>query len=164
MWEHKIKENCPVVTIRSSAKLLGEGEEIKVVANPKKGYYIKSITRTTRTDEVLVKNDEFTNPYEATEVLFDIVKIEDEKDNLILIPTPIAVDDKIDKDIVEEFSERKLDNSKSELLDAIDKSKLTITDNSKVALSIETSLKSYDIYSKIVKKKINSSFFHIIKW
>lgn len=111
-----------------------------------------------------VKNDEFTMPYEATEVLFDIVKIEDEKDNLILIPTPIAVDDKIDKDIVEEFSERKLDNSKSELLDAIDKSKLTITDNSKVALSIETSLKSYDKNSKIVKKKINSSFFHIIKW
>lgn len=103
-------------------------------------------------------------PYEATEVLFDIVKIEDEKDNLILIPTPIAVDDKIDKDIVEEFSERKLDNSKSELLDAIDKSKLTITDNSKVALSIEKSLKSYDKNSKIVKKKINSSFFHIIKW
>lgn len=111
-----------------------------------------------------VKNDEFTMPYEATEVLFDIVKIEDEKDNLILIPTPIAVDDKIDKDIVEEFSERKLDNSKSELLDAIDKSKLTITDNSKVALSIEKSLKSYDKNSKIVKKKINSSFFHIIKW
>lgn len=103
-------------------------------------------------------------PYEATEVLFDIVKIEDEKDNLILIPTPIAVDDKIDKDIVEEFSERKLDNSKSGLLDAIDKSKLTITDNSKVALSIEKSLKSYDKNSKIVKKKINSSFFHIIKW
>lgn len=103
-------------------------------------------------------------PYEATEVLFDIVKIEDEKDNLILIPTPIAVDDKIDKDIVEEFFKRKLDNSKSGLLDAIDKSKLIITDNSKVALSIETSLKSYDIYSKIVKKKINSSFFHIIKW
>lgn len=111
-----------------------------------------------------VKNGEFTMPYEATEVLFDIVKIEDEKDNLILIPTPIAVDDKIDKDIVEEFSERKLDNSKSELLDAIDKSKLTITDNSKVALSIEKSLKSYDKNSKIVKKKINSSFFHIIKW
>lgn len=111
-----------------------------------------------------VKNDEFTMPYEATEVLFDIVKIEDEKDNLILIPTPIAVDEKIDKDIVEEFSERKLDNSKSELLDAIDKSKLTITDNSKVALSIEKSLKSYDKNSKIVKKKINSSFFHIIKW
>lgn len=144
MWVHKIKENCPVVTIQ--------------------GYYIKSITRTTRTDEVLVKNDEFTMPYEATEVLFDIVKIEDEKDNLILIPTPIAVDDKIDKDIVEEFSERKLDNSKSGLLDAIDKSKLTITDNSKVALSIEKSLKSYDKNSKIVKKKINSSFFHIIKW
>lgn len=144
MWDHKIKENCPVVTIQ--------------------GYYIKSITRTTRTDEVLVKNDEFTNLYEATEVLFDIVKIEDEKDNLILIPTPIAVDDKIDKDIVEEFSERKLDNSKSGLLDAIDKSKLTITDNSKVALSIEKSLKSYDKNSKIVKKKINSSFFHIIKW
>lgn len=144
MWDHKIKENCPVVTIQ--------------------GYYIKSITRTTRTDEVLVKNDEFTMPYEATEVLFDIVKIEDEKDDLILIPTPIAVDDKIDKDLVEEFSERKLDNSKSGLLDAIDKSKLIITDNSKVALSIETSLKSYDIYSKIVKKKINSSFFHIIKW
>ena len=102
-----------------------------------------------------VKNDEFTMPYEATEVLFDIVKIEDEKDNLILIPTPIAVDEKIDKDIVEEFSERKLDNSKSELLDAIDKSKLTITDNSKVALSIEKSLKSYDKNSKIVKKKIN---------
>ena len=42
----------------------------------------------------------------------------------------------------------KLDNSKSGLLDAVDKSKLIITDNSKVALSIEASLKSYDKNSK----------------
>lgn len=42
----------------------------------------------------------------------------------------------------------KLDNSKSGLLDAVDKSKLIITDNSKVALFIEASLKSYDKNSK----------------
>ena len=119
------------------------GAKVKFSYTVKDGYVVKSISliNTDTDEEVEVKDNAFTMPEGSVEL-----KIITETKGIIKeVTKPIEVSKDIDKDVVEDLSKVKVDNSNTGLVEAVDTSKLDgITETDKVEMSISTKLESYD--------------------
>lgn len=120
-----------------------EGSKVKFSYNVKEGYVVKSISLVnTFTDkEVEVKDNTFTMPEGSVELKI----VTTEKGDIKEVTKPIEVSKDVDKEIVEDLSKVKLDNTKTGLLESVDTSKLEgVTETDKVEVSIKATLNSYD--------------------
>lgn len=120
-----------------------EGSKVKFSYNVKEGYVVKSISLVnTYTDkEVEVKDNTFTMPDGSVELKI----VTTEKGDVKEASKPIEVSKDVDKEIVEDLSKVKLDNTKTGLLESVDTSKLEgVTETDKVEVSIKATLNSYD--------------------
>ena len=120
-----------------------EGSKVKFSYNVKEGYVVKSISLVnTYTDkEVEVKDNTFTMPDGSVELKI----VTTEKGDIKEVTKPIEVSKDVDKEIVEDLSKVKLDNTKTGLLESVDTSKLEgVTETDKVEVSIKATLNSYD--------------------
>lgn len=120
-----------------------EGSKVKFSYNVKEGYVVKSISLVnTYTDkEVEVKDNTFTMPEGSVELKI----VTTEKGDIKEVTKPIEVSKDVDKEVVEDLSKVKLDNTKTGLLESVDTSKLEgVTETDKVEVSIKATLNSYD--------------------
>ncbi len=120
-----------------------EGSKVKFSYTVKEGYVVKSISLVnTYTDkEVEVKDNTFTMPEGSVELKI----VTTEKGDIKEVTKPIEVSKDVDKEIVEDLSKVKLDNTKTGLLESVDTSKLEgVTETDKVEVSIKATLNSYD--------------------
>ena len=120
-----------------------EGSKVKFSYTVKEGYVVKSISLVnTYTDkEVEVKDNTFTMPEGSVELKI----VTTEKGDIKEASKPIEVSKDVDKEIVEDLSKVKLDNTKTGLLESVDTSKLEgVTETDKVEVSIKATLNSYD--------------------
>lgn len=120
-----------------------EGSKVKFSYTVKEGYVVKSISLVnTFTDkEVEVKDNTFTMPEGSVELKI----VTTEKGEVKEVTKPIEVSKDVDKEIVEDLSKVKLDNTKTGLLESVDTSKLEgVTETDKVEVSIKATLNSYD--------------------
>ena len=120
-----------------------EGSKVKFNYTVKEGYVVKSISLVnTYTDkEVEVKDNTFTMPDGSVELKI----VTTEKGDIKEVTKPIEVSKDVDKEIVEDLSKVKLDNTKTGLLESVDTSKLEgVTETDKVEVSIKATLNSYD--------------------
>lgn len=120
-----------------------EGSKVKFSYNVKEGYVVKSISLVnTFTDkEVEVKDNTFTMPEGSVELKI----VTTEKGDIKEVTKPIEVSKDVDKEVVEDLSKVKLDNTKTGLLESVDTSKLEgVTETDKVEVSIKATLNSYD--------------------
>lgn len=120
-----------------------EGSKVKFSYTVKEGYVVKSISLVNiyTDEEVEVKDNTFTMPDGSVEL--KIVTIE--KGDIKEVTKPIEVSKDVDKEIVEDLSKVKLDNTKTGLLESVDTSKLEgVTETDKVEVSIKATLNSYD--------------------
>lgn len=120
-----------------------EGSKVKFNYTVKEGYVVKSISLVnTFTDkEVEVKDNTFTMPDGSVELKI----VTTEKGDIKEVTKPIEVSKDVDKEIVEDLSKVKLDNTKTGLLESVDTSKLEgVTETDKVEVSIKATLNSYD--------------------
>ena len=120
-----------------------EGSKVKFSYTVKEGYVVKSISLVnTFTDkEVEVKDNTFTMPEGSVELKI----VTAEKGDIKEVTKPIEVSKDVDKEIVEDLSKVKLDNTKTGLLESVDTSKLEgVTETDKVEVSIKATLNSYD--------------------
>lgn len=120
-----------------------EGSKVKFSYTVKEGYVVKSISLVnTYTDkEVEVKDNTFTMPDGSVELKI----VTTEKGEVKEVTKPIEVSKDVDKEIVEDLSKVKLDNTKTGLLESVDTSKLEgVTETDKVEVSIKATLNSYD--------------------
>lgn len=120
-----------------------EGSKVKFNYTVKEGYVVKSISLVnTYTDkEVEVKDNTFTMPEGSVELKI----VTTEKGDIKEVTKPIEVSKDVDKEIVEDLSKVKLDNTKTGLLESVDTSKLEgVTETDKVEVSIKATLNSYD--------------------
>lgn len=120
-----------------------EGSKVKFSYTVKEGYVVKSISLVnTYTDkEVEVKDNTFTMPDGSVELKI----VTTEKGDIKEVTKPIEVSKDVDKEIVEDLSKVKLDNTKTGLLESVDTSKLEgVTETDKVEVSIKATLNSYD--------------------
>ena len=120
-----------------------EGSKVKFSYNVKEGYVVKSISLVNiyTDEEVEVKDNTFTMPDGSVELKI----VTTEKGDIKEITKPIEVSKDVDKEIVEDLSKVKLDNTKTGLLESVDTSKLEgVTETDKVEVSIKATLNSYD--------------------
>lgn len=120
-----------------------EGSKVKFSYNVKEGYVVKSISlvNTYTDEEVEVKDNTFTMPEGSVELKI----VTTEKGDIKEVTKPIEVSKDVDKEIVEDLSKVKLDNTKTGLLESVDTSKLEgVTETDKVEVSIKATLNSYD--------------------
>ena len=120
-----------------------EGSKVKFSYNVKEGYVVKSISLVNiyTDEEVEVKDNTFTMPDGSVELKI----VTTEKGDIKEVTKPIEVSKDVDKEIVEDLSKVKLDNTKTGLLESVDTSKLEgVTETDKVEVSIKSTLNSYD--------------------
>lgn len=120
-----------------------EGSKVKFSYTVKEGYVVKSISlvNTFTDEEVEVKDNTFTMPDGSVELKI----VTTEKGDIKEVTKPIEVSKDVDKEIVEDLSKVKLDNTKTGLLESVDTSKLEgVTETDKVEVSIKATLNSYD--------------------
>lgn len=120
-----------------------EGSKVKFSYTVKEGYVVKSISlvNTYTDEEVEVKDNTFTMPEGSVELKI----VTTEKGDIKEVTKPIEVSKDVDKEIVEDLSKVKLDNTKTGLLESVDTSKLEgVTETDKVEVSIKATLNSYD--------------------
>lgn len=120
-----------------------EGSKVKFSYTVKEGYVVKSISlvNTYTDEEVEVKDNTFTMPDGSVELKI----VTTEKGDIKEVTKPIEVSKDVDKEIVEDLSKVKLDNTKTGLLESVDTSKLEgVTETDKVEVSIKATLNSYD--------------------
>lgn len=120
-----------------------EGSKVKFSYNVKEGYVVKSISLVNiyTDEEVEVKDNTFTMPEGSVELKI----VTTEKGDIKEVTKPIEVSKDVDKEIVEDLSKVKLDNTKTGLLESVDTSKLEgVTETDKVEVSIKATLNSYD--------------------
>ena len=120
-----------------------EGSKVKFSYNVKEGYVVKSISLVNiyTGEEVEVKDNTFTMPEGSVELKI----VTTEKGDIKEVTKPIEVSKDVDKEIVEDLSKVKLDNTKTGLLESVDTSKLEgVTETDKVEVSIKATLNSYD--------------------
>lgn len=120
-----------------------EGSKVKFSYTVKEGYVVKSISlvNTYTDEEVEVKDNTFTMPDGSVELKI----VTTEKGDIKEVSKPIEVSKDVDKEIVEDLSKVKLDNTKTGLLESVDTSKLEgVTETDKVEVSIKATLNSYD--------------------
>lgn len=120
-----------------------EGSKVKFSYTVKEGYVVKSISlvNTYTDEEVEVKDNTFTIPEGSVELKI----VTTEKGDIKEVTKPIEVSKDVDKEIVEDLSKVKLDNTKTGLLESVDTSKLEgVTETDKVEVSIKATLNSYD--------------------
>ena len=120
-----------------------EGSKVKFSYNVKEGYVVKSISLVNiyTDEEVEVKDNTFTMPDGSVELKI----VTTEKGDIKEVTKPIEVSKDVDKEIVEDLSKVKLDNTKTGLLESVDTSKLEgVTETDKVEVSIKATLNSYD--------------------
>ena len=120
-----------------------EGSKVKFSYTVKEGYVVKSISlvNTFTDEEVEVKDNTFTMPEGSVELKI----VTTEKGDIKEVTKPIEVSKDVDKEIVEDLSKVKLDNTKTGLLESVDTSKLEgVTETDKVEVSIKATLNSYD--------------------
>ena len=120
-----------------------EGSKVKFNYTVKEGYVVKSISlvNTYTDEEVEVKDNTFTMPEGSVELKI----VTTEKGEVKEVTKPIEVSKDVDKEIVEDLSKVKLDNTKTGLLESVDTSKLEgVTETDKVEVSIKATLNSYD--------------------
>lgn len=120
-----------------------EGSKVKFSYTVKEGYVVKSISlvNTYTDEEVEVKDNTFTMPEGSVELKI----VTTEKGEVKEVTKPIEVSKDVDKEIVEDLSKVKLDNTKTGLLESVDTSKLEgVTETDKVEVSIKATLNSYD--------------------
>ena len=120
-----------------------EGSKVKFSYNVKEGYVVKSISLVNiyTDEEVEVKDNTFTMPEGSVELKI----VTTEKGDIKEVTKPVEVSKDIDKEIVEDLSKVKLDNTKTGLLESVDTSKLEgVTETDKVEVSIKATLNSYD--------------------
>lgn len=120
-----------------------EGSKVKFSYNVKEGYVVKSISLVNiyTDEEVEVKDNTFTMPDGSVELKI----VTTEKGDIKEVTKPIEVSKDVDKEIVEDLSKVKLDNTKTGLLESVDTSKLeSVTETDKVEVSIKATLNSYD--------------------
>lgn len=120
-----------------------EGSKVKFSYNVKEGYVVKSISLVNiyTDEEVEVKDNTFTMPDGSVELKI----VTTEKGEVKEVTKPIKVSKDVDKEIVEDLSKVKLDNTKTGLLESVDTSKLEgVTETDKVEVSIKATLNSYD--------------------
>ena len=120
-----------------------EGSKVKFNYTVKEGYVVKSISlvNTYTDEEVEVKDNTFTMPDGSVELKI----VTTEKGEVKEVTKPIEVSKDVDKEIVEDLSKVKLDNTKTGLLESVDTSKLEgVTETDKVEVSIKATLNSYD--------------------
>lgn len=120
-----------------------EGSKVKFSYNVKEGYVVKSISLVNiyTDEEVEVKDNTFTMPDGSVELKI----VTTEKGEVKEVTKPIEVSKDVDKEIVEDLSKVKLDNTKTGLLESVDTSKLEgVTETDKVEVSIKATLNSYD--------------------
>ena len=120
-----------------------EGSKVKFSYNVKEGYVVKSISLVNiyTDEEVEVKDNTFTMPEGSVELKI----VTTEKGDIKEVTKPVEVSKDVDKEIVEDLSKVKLDNTKTGLLESVDTSKLEgVTETDKVEVSIKATLNSYD--------------------
>ena len=120
-----------------------EGSKVKFSYTVKEGYVVKSISLVNiyTDEEVEVKDNTFTMPDGSVELKI----VTTEKGDIKEVTKPIEVSKDVDKEIVEDLSKVKLDNTKTGLLESVDTSKLEgVTETDKVEVSIKATLNSYD--------------------
>lgn len=120
-----------------------EGSKVKFSYNVKEGYVVKSISLVNiyTDEEVEVKDNTFTMPDGSVELKI----VTTEKGDIKEVTKPIEVSKDVDKEIVEDLSKVKLDNTRTGLLESVDTSKLEgVTETDKVEVSIKATLNSYD--------------------
>lgn len=120
-----------------------EGSKVKFSYNVKEGYVVKSISLVNiyTDEEVEVKDNTFTMPDGSVELKI----VTTEKGEVKEVTKPIEVSKDVDKEVVEDLSKVKLDNTKTGLLESVDTSKLEgVTETDKVEVSIKATLNSYD--------------------
>lgn len=120
-----------------------EGSKVKFSYNVKEGYVVKSISLVNiyTDEEIEVKDNTFTMPDGSVELKI----VTTEKGDIKEVTKPIEVSKDVDKEIVEDLSKVKLDNTKTGLLESVDTSKLEgVTETDKVEVSIKATLNSYD--------------------
>lgn len=120
-----------------------EGSKVKFSYTVKEGYVVKSISlvNTYTDEEIEVKDNTFTMPEGSVELKI----VTAEKGNVKEVTKPIEVSEDVDKEVVEDLSKVKVDNSNTGLVEAVDTSKLEgITETDEVEMSISTKLESYD--------------------
>lgn len=120
-----------------------EGSKVKFSYNVKEGYVVKSISLVNiyTDEEVEVKDNTFTMPDGSVELKI----VTTEKGEVKEVTKPIEVSKDVDKEIVEDLSKVKLNNTKTGLLESVDTSKLEgVTETDKVEVSIKATLNSYD--------------------
>lgn len=120
-----------------------EGSKVKFSYTVKEGYVVKSISLVNiyTDEEVEVKDNTFTMPDGSVELKI----VTTEKGEVKEVTKPIEVSKDVDKEIVEDLSKVKLDNTKTGLLESVDTSKLEgVTETDKVEVSIKATLNSYD--------------------
>lgn len=120
-----------------------EGSKVKFSYTVKEGYVVKSISLVNiyTDEEVEVKDNTFTMPEGSVELKI----VTTEKGEVKEVTKPIEVSKDVDKEIVEDLSKVKLDNTKTGLLESVDTSKLEgVTETDKVEVSIKATLNSYD--------------------
>ena len=120
-----------------------EGSKVKFSYTVKEGYVVKSISLVNiyTDEEVEVKDNTFTMPEGSVELKI----VTTEKGDIKEVTKPIEVSKDVDKEIVEDLSKVKLDNTKTGLLESVDTSKLEgVTETDKVEVSIKATLNSYD--------------------
>lgn len=120
-----------------------EGSKVKFSYNVKEGYVVKSISLVNiyTDEEVEVKDNTFTMPEGSVELKI----VTTEKGDIKEVTKPIEVSKDVDKEVVEDLSKVKLDNTKTGLLESVDTSKLEgVTETDKVEVSIKATLNSYD--------------------
>lgn len=120
-----------------------EGSKVKFSYTVKEGYVVKSISLVNiyTDEEVEVKDNTFTMPNGSVELKI----VTTEKGEVKEVTKPIEVSKDVDKEIVEDLSKVKLDNTKTGLLESVDTSKLEgVTETDKVEVSIKATLNSYD--------------------
>ena len=120
-----------------------EGSKVKFSYTVKEGYVVKSISLVNiyTDEEVEVKDNTFTMPEGSVELKI----VTTEKGEVKEVTKPIEVSKDVDKEVVEDLSKVKLDNTKTGLLESVDTSKLEgVTETDKVEVSIKATLNSYD--------------------
>lgn len=124
-------------------KMVKAGEVVNFKYDVKEGYVLKdvSVVNIYTGKSVQVKDNSFIMPEGAVEIKITVLKTGD----IVETTKPIEISKDVDKEIVEDLSKVKLDNTKTGLLESVDTSKLEgVTETDKVEVSIKATLNSYD--------------------
>lgn len=120
------------------------GETITIDTKVTEDYKIKDIVVSKVGDKdtkVTVKDGKFIMP--EYDVNIDVIT--ESKGSTVEVSKDITVSDSVDKEVSEDLSKVKVDNSNTGLKESVDTSKLEgVTENDKVEVSIDTKLESYD--------------------